>query len=226
MTRRVSLDWSDPRPFRGRNGQPIRILAASDEQDPVLEQPANRAALGSLDLVVGCGDLSPEYLAFLSDAFRGAFVYVRGNHDHGGSWPALDRLPLPAAGLDERTIPGVSIVALPWPTTPRRGIARRDEGAAWSQVLSTVGLRLLRPRSRSWLVVSHAPPRGSGDTPGDPYHVGFDAYRVALDRLRPRLWLHGHTTPAASPNPLVHHGPSTLVNVTGSVLVELHPTST
>ena len=225
MTRRISLDWSDPRPFRTRKGRPIRILAASDEHDPVLDQASNREGLGRIDLVVGCGDLSPEYLAFLGDAFRGAFVYVRGNHDHGGPWPAQEQLPVAAAGLDERTIAGVTIVALPWPTPPRHGLAKRDEGAAWGQVLSTLGLRLLWPRSRSWLIVSHAPPRGAGDTPEDPYHTGFDAYRLVLERLRPRLWLHGHTTRASAPNPLVDHGPTTLVNVTGSVLVELRPAS-
>jgi Icc-related predicted phosphoesterase len=92
-------------------------------------------------------------------------------------------------------------------------------------VLSALRLRLLRPGARPWLVVSHAPPRGAGDTPDDPYHVGFGAYRAVLDRIRPPLWLHGHTTRASAPNPIVQRGPTTLVNVTGSVLVELRPSS-
>jgi hypothetical protein len=222
VTRRISLEWPDPRPFQGRKGRPIRILAASDEQDPALDQMTNREALGRVDLVVGGGDLSPEYVAFLADAFPGPFVYVRGNHDHAGPWPALDKLPVASEGVDTRTLPGVSIVALPWPT-PRFGIAKRDEGAAWRQVMTALGLRLLVPGPRPWIVVSHAPPRDAGDTPDDPYHVGFAAYRTVLERLRPRLWLHGHTTRASAPNPIVDHGPTTLVNVTGSVLVELRP---
>jgi hypothetical protein len=224
MTRRVSLDWADARPFRGRTGRPIRILAASDEDDRALDHAANRDGLGRIDLVVGCGDLSPEYLAFLADAFSAPFLYVLGNHDRGGPWPALDRLPTTTAGLDGRTMPGVTVLALPWPA-PRSGITKRDEGAAWRQVLSMVGFRLFWPGSTSWLVVSHAPPRGAGDTPDDAYHVGFRAYRMVLDRLRPRLWLHGHTTRASAPNPLVQHGATTLVNVTGSVLVELRATA-
>jgi hypothetical protein len=222
MTRRVSLVWPNPRPFRGRDGKPIRILAASDEDDPALDHAANRDALGRVDLVVGCGDLSPEYLAFIGDAFRAPLVYVRGNHDQGGPWPALEQLPLASAGIDERTLPGVSLLGLSWPGG-QIGIARRDERAAWGQVLGGVGARLVWPGSTAWLVFSHVPPRGVGDTPDDPYHVGFAAYRTALDRLRPRLWLHGHTTRASSPAPLVNHGPTTLVNVTGSVLVELRP---
>jgi hypothetical protein len=39
--------------------------------------------------------------------------------------------------------------------------------------------------------------------------------------LKPRLWLHGHTTRAASPTPIVERNGTTLINVTGSALVEL-----
>jgi uncharacterized protein len=222
MTRRISLVWPDSRPFRARRDRPIRILAASDEHDPALDHAANRDSLGRIDLVIGCGDLSPEYLSFLGDAFQVPLIYVRGNHDHGGSWPALQRLPVEAGGIDDETLPGASLLGLAWPGV-RRGIAKRDETTAWRQVMDDVGLRLLWPGSAAWLVFSHAPPRDAGDTPDDPYHVGFAAYRAVLNRLRPRLWLHGHTTRASAPDPIVHHGPTTLVNVTGSVLVELRP---
>jgi uncharacterized protein len=222
MTRRVSLVWPNPRPFRGRGGKPIRILAASDESDPALDHATNRDSLGRIDLVVGCGDLAPDYLAFIADAFRAPLLYVRGNHDHGGPWPALDLVPVESAGIDDRTLPGARLLALPWPGATR-GIARREERAAWRQVLDGVGFRLIRPGPAAWLIFSHAPPRDAGDTPGDPYHVGFAAYRTVLDRLRPRLWLHGHTSRASSPAALVNRGPTTLVNVTGSVLVELRP---
>ena len=53
------------------------------------------------------------------------------------------------------------------------------------------------------------------------YHVGFAGYRVIADRLRPPLWLHGHTNPAAQAGWRTTCGPTTVVNVTGSVLVEL-----
>jgi uncharacterized protein len=222
MTRRLSLTWPDPRPFAARDGRPIRILAASDEHDPTLDFAPNREALGPLDLLVGCGDLGPEQLGFLGDAFTAPLLFVRGNHDRGGPWPAPSGVPVPFAGLDQRSLPGATILGLPWPggeTAP----ARRDEGAAWGQVLRTLKLRLVAPVTRPWLVISHAPPQGAGDSPDDPYHVGFAAYRTVLDRLQPRLWLHGHTTRAAYRTWRVEHGSTTLLNVTGSVLVELLP---
>jgi hypothetical protein len=224
VTRRLSLTWEDPRPFRdGRTS--IRILAASDEPDPALDHAANREALGRIDLVVGCGDLSPEQVAFLGDAFRVPLVYVRGNHDHGGAWRVAGNLvPTEASGIDERSLPGVTLLGLPWPGLEGGG-GSRDEGAAWRQVLGALKLKALLPPALPWLVFSHAPPRGAGDTADDPYHLGFKAYRTVLDRLAPRLWIHGHTTRASQRTPVVEHGPTTLVNVTGSVLVELSPPS-
>ncbi len=226
MTRRLQLDWPDPRPFRGRETGMIRILAASDEPDPALDHAPNREALGPLDLVVGCGDLSPEYTAFLGDAFRTPFLYVRGNHDHGGAWRLAENVPIASAGIDERTLEGVSLLALGWPRLDeieQRGdrVTPRRDRDAWRQVIAALRLELLRPRARPWLVFSHVPPKGAGDAPDDPFHTGFEAYRAVLDRLAPRLWLHGHTTRASQRTPIVDHGPTTLVNVTGSVLVEL-----
>jgi len=227
VTRRLTVVWDDPRPFATRGGRPIRILAASDEPDPTLDHASNRAALGPLDLILGCGDLTPESLAFLGDAFPGPLLFVRGNHDRRGPWPRPEAIPVPSAGVDRRTIAAVSLLALPWPDRDGGGlpdpVARRDEGRAWRQVLGHLGPHLLAPRRRAWIVFSHVPPRGVGDAPDDPYHLGFAAYRFALDRLRPRLWLHGHTTRASQRNPVVEHGPTTVINVSGSVLVELRP---
>ena len=222
MTRRLALTWPEVAPFAARENEPIRILAASDEDDATLDFEANRRALGHIDLVVGAGDLSPERLAFLADAFRAEMLFVRGNHDQGGPWPNPEQLPIPASGIATKTLPAIPILALPWPISAR-GPAVRDESAAWWQVLGSLKLRLVRPGAAPWLVVSHVPPRGVGDTPADPYHVGFAAYRSVLDRLRPALWLHGHTSRAANPVWQAVHGPTTLLNVTGSVLVELVP---
>jgi Icc-related predicted phosphoesterase len=62
-----------------------------------------------------------------------------------------------------------------------------------------------------------------GDCDSDAYHVGFAAYRWLLERLHPPLWLHGHTTPASVVDWRDSLGTSLVVNVTGSVVVELVP---
>jgi hypothetical protein len=44
--------------------------------------------------------------------------------------------------------------------------------------------------------LSHAPPAGINDEPGDPVHAGFTALREYMDTQQPRFWLHGHTYPS------------------------------
>lgn len=229
MIRRLRIEWPDQRPFVERDGRPIRFLAASDEPDPALEHAANRAQLGTLDGVIGCGDLEPDWLAFLADAFHVPLVYVRGNHDRGGNWEEAHlTAPRPLRTGRITTLAGIPIAGLEWPGVQQPGNSRHPM-AAWRDAFGIAGRALaarLSGRERSVLVISHAPPVGAGDAPADPYHAGFPAYRWLLDRLAPPLWLHGHTTTATVPNLLVHSGPTTLVNVTGAVLLEIIPPGT
>jgi hypothetical protein len=196
----------------------VRLLAVSDDPDPALDNATNRAALGRIDLVVGCGDLEPDRLAFVADAFRADCLFVRGNHDGGLGWDAAAGV-LPAEARSGRPIRRASLELLPlaWPGRSRRR-ARPDEAAAWRDAVSGWA-RTRLGRGVPLVVFSHAPPLGFGDD-GDTYHCGFAAYRWLLRRAHPVLWLHGHTPLAAVPWQLAWEG-TTLVNVTGSVLVEL-----
>lgn len=229
MIRRLTIPWPDDRPFRARGGRPIRYLAVSDEREPSLEVEANRAALQPIDAVVGCGDLDPRWLAFLADAFQAPLVYVRGNHDHGGDWderPPVVPLPMPSGTTSALT--GLTVGALEWPGAGSAHNQRRPD-IAWRDVAGLLRRRLVHwltaPPSRRrepLLMISHAAPEGAGDAP-DLYHRGFPAYRRVLDWLRPPVWLHGHTTTAAVDSLVTRSGRTTLVNVTGAVLVELVP---
>jgi hypothetical protein len=226
MTRRLTVAWPDPRPFEDRNGSPIRLLAVSDAVDPALDHAVNREALGRIDAIVGCGDLEPSYLGFLADAFGAPLVYVRGNHDRGGHWSeSLSHSPHPLPSGRLIDVGGITIVPFEWPGM-EYDQAMRDEWRAWLDVIRAgAGLirRRVAGRSSPVLVISHAPPRGIGDATADPYHVGYGGYRWLLERLQPPLWLHGHTTPASVVDWRDALGPSTVANVTGSILVELLP---
>lgn len=227
MIRRYRVRWPDPRPFRARPGRPIRLLAASDEQDAALDVSANREALGPIDLVVGCGDLEPSWLAFLADAFSAPLVYIRGNHDRGLGWAEESSdTPLPLRSGEVVDVLGLPVAAMEWPGVDGRGNRRHPE-AAWGQVLRVAGRRAVaavRGRGAPLLVISHAAPAGAGDGP-DPYHAGFPAYRWLLDWMKPPLWLHGHTTLATVADVRAVQGPTTLINVTGAALIELDPPS-
>lgn len=218
MIRRLSLPWPADTADRSPGRRSVRLLAVSDEPARGLDFERNRTDLGPLDAVLGCGDLEPDYLAFLADAFRAPLLYVRGNHDRGLNWQAhRDVLPGTLAGKCQR-VAGATLLGLSWPGDERDGRQMRDDGAAWRQA---IGIAARPPRNRPLIVISHAPPLGLGDSPEDEYHRGFAAYHWLCRRINPTLWLHGHTSMAAARDWRVTWGDTTFVNVTGAVLVEI-----
>ena len=204
----------------GGSAHAVRLLAVSDEREPACDNETNRRALGQIDGLIGAGDLEPGYLSFLADAFRVPLLHVRGNHDRGGGWQeGSDSLPEPMDGswLD---LAGLAVAGLSWPIT-KHVHAVHDDGAAWRQVAA--GYLRFR-RRRPDVIVSHVPPLGLGDAGEDDlYHRGFAAYRWLLKRLRPALWIHGHTTPASVRDWSLEDNGTTIVNVTGAVLIDMVP---
>ena len=221
MTHRLALEWPDRRPFRDRDGAPIRILAVSDVLEPTLTDRRNKEVLGEIDLILGCGDLEFDDLAFVTDAFNAPLIYVRGNHDTGQQWEhSAGTCPVPMASNTVAHVCGLSIGGLSWPGIRARESGRSD-GGAWRQALALAARRVGHPGPL--LVISHVPPAGVGDVPTDPYHRGFNGYAWLLNKLQPRLWLHGHTPLASTRDWHITAGPTEVVNVTGAVLIELLP---
>jgi uncharacterized protein len=217
---RISIEWPDPAPFRGRDGAPIRILAVSDVLEPTLLEARNRKAVAPIDLIVGCGDLDCDDLAFIADGFDAPMIYVQGNHDTDERWKQCgDTCPEPMRSAVVRRA-GLTIAGLTWPgERGKRGY--RSERVAWSQAMKLATRRL--GRLEPMIVLSHVPPFGTGDVPTDPYHRGFKSYRWLLERLEPTLWLHGHTPPAATNGWDLRSGHTRVVNVTGAVVIDLVP---
>lgn len=220
MIRRLEIPWPVGR--GGVGGPAFRVLAVSDEIDPALEFAEVRRSLGRIDLIVGCGDLDPGYLAMLGDAFMAPLHFVHGNHDRGIGWTE-HRHVLPEAMSDGKPVRvgSIRLAGFNWPGA-REGRADRDDLGSWLQVLRLV-IRLIGRKSEPLLLISHVPPAGTGDVASDRYHRGFRAYDWLARRLRPPLWLHGHSPLAACPSPIDQLGPTCVVNVTGATLVELQP---
>lgn len=223
MTDRLSVPWPDPGAFAGRDGRPIRILAISDERDPSLDSAATREGLGEIDLVIGAGDLQPEYLSFIGDAFGAPVRYVRGNHDVGSAWSHTERKLLPEPMPDATPVDegGLRIIGFSGsPVYSRRGLEIGGR-AMWGKAI----LAWLRnARARPVLVVSHAPPRDVNDDT-DRAHRGFPAFRWLTGRLEPPLWLHGHTALVRRgiDGRSATHAGTLFYNCTGATLIELVP---
>lgn len=223
MTDRLRLRWPDPAPFAGRDGRPIRILAVSDEPDPSLDSPATRDGLGTIDLVIGAGDLEPDYLGFVTDAFRAPLRYIRGNHDVGAAWAVTGRSRLPEPMRDGAVVRESGLRLIGFSGSPRYN-RRNLQVSSPGMWIKVIGAWAAACRARPVIMVTHAPPRDVNDDQ-DHAHRGFAAFRWFADQIAPPLWLHGHTA-------LVRRGiddrtatraGTTFYNCTGSTLIELLP---
>ena len=221
MTNRLTLTWPDPLPFLARDGRPIRLLAISDEPDESLESAASRAGLGPVDLIVGAGDLEPDYLSFVADAFHAPLRYIRGNHDDGPAWTQTRRALLPEPMRDGVVVEEVGIRLVGFSGSPvyNDGEMQVTGLGMWLRV---IGAWNRAQRRRPVIVVTHAPPRGVNDD-SDHAHRGFTAFRWLADRLGPPLWLHGHTAlvrRGIDDRTALHNG-TLFYNCTGATLIEL-----
>ena len=59
----------------------MKILLISDEESAYLWDHYQPGRLEGIDLILSCGDLSPEYLSFLVTMSTAPVFYIHGNHD-------------------------------------------------------------------------------------------------------------------------------------------------
>jgi predicted phosphodiesterase len=212
----------------------VRVLAVSDEVDRRLCRDDLRRRM-PVDLLVGCGDLPMDYLAFLTETLQVPMVFVPGNHDADlsgyrqsrsgmvlrGGMPCEPPWPGGADNADGRVLDvgGLRVAGL-------GGCVRYRPGPnQYSQAHQSVRASRLAALA-AWrgggvdLLLTHAPPFGLGDA-SDPPHRGFRAYHRLVRRMRPRYLLHGHIHPYGQPAPDRSLFGATVCNVVGHRLLEL-----
>jgi hypothetical protein len=214
----------------------VRILAVSDEVAEPLWTPDVRRY--EPDLVVGCGDVPFDLLAWIADTTETPLVFVPGNHDPdlGGyrhtrrglvlraGIPVTPPWPPGAINADGRVVDvaGVRIAGLGGSRRYQRGpnqYTERQQARRVRRLISRVRHR--RPSGPVDIVIAHAPIAGVGDTgPDDPVHQGFQAFHRLVARLQPDFFLYGHVKGAAS---RTEHriGATRVVNVFDHQLLEL-----
>jgi Icc-related predicted phosphoesterase len=205
----------------------MRILAVSDVEDEAITASLPDRA-GTIDLVLGCGDLTYEYLDFVATAVAAPLRAVHGNHD------------VPPENLDDATIAswwqgidlhgrvvaieGVLIGGLEGSPRYSNGPFQSSEVDVWLAIVrmipALVANRVLRGRFID-VLVTHAPPRGIHDRQ-DPAHLGFAAFRTFLRLFAPRYHLHGHTHVYDSRTVTESRfGRTTVVNAYGARTIDL-----
>ncbi len=165
----------------------MKILTISDVVVPALYGQFEAEHFMGIDLVLGCGDLPPEYLSFLANVLEVPLYYVRGNHDlryESGSPGGCIDLHNKLVRVNNLNILGL-------------------EGSRWynggpQQYTETQMAAIIRRlRFTLWrkggadIIITHAPPRTVHDEE-DLCHRGFKTYLWLIKKYQPRYFIHGH----------------------------------
>jgi len=158
-------------------------------------------------------------------------VYVPGNHDQELTAPAIHSAPIgfedPIPGpqgcdnADGRVITaaGLTLAGLGGSIRYREGPNQYSQGQMRRRALA-LELRVRLRRRRVDVFLAHSPPRGVGDGE-DPAHRGFAAFHRVIERLAPRLFVHGHLHPYGRRHEDRQVGSTRVVNAVPYRLVEL-----
>ena len=185
----------------------MRLLAVADQEPHI---PLERLVRHHRpDVVALLGDLEPEWVDHLGRFADLPVLGVYGNHDDGRYLEARNTtdLHLTTAEVGDLTFTGF------------QGCVRYKRGAPL-QYTQQEAKRLARRLPAADVLLSHAPPRGVHEEPyEDRAHEGFEALLTYVERVQPRLALHGHTP--APPRRSVRIGATPVVHVVGAQLLEV-----
>jgi Icc-related predicted phosphoesterase len=166
----------------------MKILCVSDTIcKNLLEPVAGGPAINGVELILGCGDLPPEYLTTLRFRYDTPLFYVLGNHD-------LRFTSSPPRGcrhVDRQLVKNgpLRIIGFSGSRWYNGSINQyTEQQMAW--FITLMRFRLWRHGGVD-IVISHAPPRFIHDAE-DPCHRGFRAFRRFIDKYRPAYFIHGH----------------------------------
>jgi uncharacterized protein len=155
-------------------GQTMKLLVIADDDQ------AAKAVRESADVLISCGDLLDHTIAEVGRVCAAARIFaVKGNHDTNQAFPPL------IADLHLRTESHDGLVFGgfhgSWRYKPR-GHFLYDQGEVD---------RLLAHFPPVDIFVAHNSPRHIHDREDD-VHFGFEAFASYIQRVQPRLVIHGH----------------------------------
>ena len=165
----------------------MRILAIADEESKYLWAYFDKSKVEDIDLIISCGDLSPEYLSFLVTLAAVPVLYVHGNHDD-----KYERRPPEGCTCIDDDIfvyEGVRIMGLGGSMRYRPGMHQYTEKEMRRRIFR-MGWKLFYRRGFD-ILVTHAPAYQLNDGRDLP-HQGFRCFLRLMEKYRPRFFLHGH----------------------------------
>jgi hypothetical protein len=195
--------------------------------------------LRGAQLILACGDLPADYLSYLMDVLDAPLVFVPGNHDADMSGYRVSRSGLTLrAGLPVRPpwpqggvsadgqvvdVAGLRVAGLGgclrYGSGPHQ-YTERQQSRRSRALRRRVGKRARRDGRGVDVLITHAPPRGVGDS-DDTAHRGFSCYHGLVAALQPVMLLHGHVYPHGTPERGGRLGRTVVRNVVGLHLIDI-----
>ena len=164
------------------------IMVMADEPSKRLYDYFDPEQFKDVDLIISCGDLSPEYLTFFATMCHAPVLYVKGNHD--GKYAYCPPEGCICIDDDIYTYKGIRIMGL----GGCMEYIPRSENQFTERAMSIRILRLwwklFRKRGID-ILVTHAPAYQINDKDDLP-HRGFKCFRKLMDKYEPTYFVHGH----------------------------------
>ncbi len=164
----------------------MKILTVSDRVSTELIEGAAPSPIDKIDLILGCGDLPPEYLRALRVRYDVPLFYILGNHDIRHDTPPDGCLNLTGRIVSYGGAHFLGFSGSRW----YNGNQHQYREHEMRSQIRRLWFRLWRLKSLD-VIMTHAPPRNIHDA-DDRCHKGFNCYNRFIKRYQPRYFVHGH----------------------------------
>lgn len=196
----------------------LKILSVSDYKDNTLIRQVETKTLPSIDLIISCGDLDPEFLSFLRNRLDCPLFYVKGNHDIRYT----SSNPVGCQNIHGRiiTFNHVNILGLEGSMWYNGGASQYTEIMMKKQIFS-LWLSLWRKKPVH-MIITHAPPRHVHDKE-DLCHRGFECFNTLIRKYQPQYFIHGHIHRKFDTHSdrITHVNHTQVINTCGFTLLEV-----
>ena len=165
----------------------MRILFLSDKESKSYWDFFRKETFEGIDVIVSCGDLSAEYLSFLTTMTSIPVLYVMGNHDSKYE----DRPPEGCICIEDTIyeFEGVRFLGLGGSYRYKEGRNQFTEKEMKARV-RRLWLKLFAKRGFD-VLVTHSPAYGLNDGEDLP-HRGFQTFIELIQKYKPKYFVHGH----------------------------------
>ena len=166
----------------------MKILVLADQKSKYLYDFYEPDKLKDIDLIISCGDLSPDYLSFFVTLCNVPLLYVRGNHDD-----KYEKTPPEGCICIEDDVfvyEGIRILGLGGSMEYIPGAKNQYSEKGMRRRVRKLRYKLWRHRGFD-ILVSHAPAYQINDLEDLP-HRGFKVFRTLLEKYEPKFFFHGH----------------------------------